>query len=845
MVPGEHISNPKAAESGTAANPCSRFTDLATAILDADVDAGWVEPLLDHPELEAVTVWTRSFGDAAVHPLASAGPRTEHQEEMFESIAASMFESNALEPDIRASPRGTTAGVRLDDTTMITFLAPTTEIDETVVLAEALTTCLRAPLIAAIRGHELRRLGRDLAHHRELERRIAERLSFIPDTKALGLAIEELTATIFEIEYAGIYFLDPATRNLRLVGNKGLQDWEIADAERTAWDRHPGRVIRTGEMVHVHDTQTDPDNRSSTSARRVEIRSRCYLPVKADGEIVGALGLASSRVGAFDQRHVDGLGFLGDLAGLTWLRLQEETRRRRRDRILVAAGDAAELLLESREWRDSIPTVLELIESSFQSDLARFASHDGLRCGRDDGRTAIPASFIDAVVASTSGGLVGDGSTPVPGFDAGPKTSYVAVPIVARDTPRGILLVEDMNRVRVHDQSSIAALRNFADSIASTMAREELEHELVHAQRMEAVGLLAGGIAHDFNNLLWPIMVHATTLADGERDERRIRMLDDIQLAARRGAELVDQILFLSRRRVITEQETPLCDLAREAIDLLRPSTPDGIRIESRIEDETATVRGDRTAVTRVIQNLVSNARHAIGSANGVIKVSLRPSNDGRNEVLLVVEDDGGGIPDGIRKNLFDPYFSTRQSGRGTGLGLTIVHRVVTELGGEIDVESEPGVGTTFTVRLPRREGRITRAPRPPVETPTGTERILLVDDDPMVLQTSRALVSSLGYETVVAPGVDEGLLAFDERMAAGSPIDLVLTDLTMPDRNGIELISDLRQRGFKGPLVLITGFGDESAAAAIAAGTDQILKKPISREELGVCIRNLLDSAD
>ncbi|MCP4797356.1 MAG: GAF domain-containing protein, partial [Phycisphaeraceae bacterium] len=202
---------------------------------------------------------------------------------------------------------------------MITFLAPTTEIDETVVLAEALTTCLRAPLIAAVRGHELRRLGRDLAHHRELERRIAERLSFIPDTKALGLAIEELTATIFEIEYAGIYFLDPANRNLRLVGNKGLQDWEIADAERTAWDRHPGRVIRTGEMVHVHDTQTDPDNRSSTSARRVEIRSRCYLPVKADGEIVGALGLASSRVGAFDQRHVDGLGFLGDLAGLTWL----------------------------------------------------------------------------------------------------------------------------------------------------------------------------------------------------------------------------------------------------------------------------------------------------------------------------------------------------------------------------------------------------------------------------------------------------------------------------------------------------------------------------------------------
>ena len=843
MTPGERTSRPNAEEAPTAGIPSVFFVELAVAIIDADVDTDCLDPLLAHPDIVAAAAWTRPGGEDGVGRLLYAGPRSHDHDGTFRSVAGSMFESHTMDSTVESTPAEATLGIRLDDTTLITVRLRKTRLDAPTALAAAISAHLRAPLLAAIRGHELRRLGRDLAHHQELERRIAERLSFIPDTEALGLAIEELAATIFEIEFAGIYFLDPATRNLRLVGNKGLEDWEIADAERTAWDRHPGRVIRTGELVHVHDTHDDPDNRSSTSARRVDIRSRCYLPVKADGEIVGALGLASSRVGAFDQRHVEGLDFLGGLAGLTWLRLQEETRRRRRDRILVAAGDAADLLLEARDWRDSIPRVLELIESSFQSELARFASLDGLRFGRDDERASIPSSFIDAVVASASGGLVGDGSRPVPGFDSGPETSYVAVPIVVRDTPRGILLVEDVNRIRVHDQSSIAALRNFAESIASTMAREELENELVHAQRMEAVGLLAGGIAHDFNNLLWPIMVHATTLADGETDERRMHMLDDVQLAARRGAELVDQILFLSRRRVITDQETPLCDLVREALDLLRPSTPDRIRIESTIEDETATVRGDRTAVTRVIQNLVSNARHAIGEADGVIKVSLRPSNDDRGEVLLVVEDDGEGIPEAIRQNLFDPYFSTRQSGRGTGLGLTIVHRVVTELGGEIEVDSEPGTGTKFTVRLPRREGLVTPAPRTPKKTPTGTERILLVDDDQMVLQTSRALVSSLGYETVVAPGVDEGLLAFEERMTAGSPIELVLTDLTMPGRNGIELIRDLRERGFEGPLVLITGFGDESAAAATEAGADRILRKPISREELGACIRSLLDA--
>ena len=134
---------------------------------------------------------------------------------------------------------------------------------------------------------------------------------------------------------------------------------------------------------------------------------------------------------------------------------------------------------------------------------------------------------------------------------------------------------------------------------------------------------------------------------------------------------------------------------------------------------------------------------------------------------------------------------------------------------------------------------------RKPTETPVGTERILLVDDDSMVLQTSRALVASLGYETVVAPGVDEALLAFDERAADGSPIDLVLTDLTMPERDGIDLIRDLRARGFEGPLVLITGFGDASATAAAEAGADRILRKPISREDLGICLRSLLDSND
>lgn len=243
---------------------------------------------------------------------------------------------------------------------------------------------------------------------------------------------------------------------------------------------------------------------------------------------------------------------------------------------------------------------------------------------------------------------------------------------------------------------------------------------------------------------------------------------------------------------------------------------------------------------------MVSNARHAIEGPKGTVTVSLRQSPENQNIVHLEVRDDGAGIPDEIRENLFDPYFSTRATGRGTGLGLTIVHRVVTELGGEIEIESQRDEGTTFRILLPRAEEVVAQhVSVVPQSSPRGDERVLVVDDDPTVLHTSMSLVTSLGYQVEIADGTDAALSLFDDARRQGIEPHLVLTDLTMPGRDGIALAKALRDREFEGPIVLITGFGDESAERAAEAGVTTILQKPIPREDLGIVIRTLLDESD
>lgn len=755
-------------------------------------------------------------------------------------VADEIFRSISDDP-IRMGVDGGLLGVRLDaEHALVANIEPSAEAAAMALLQDGVTAFL--PTILAVeRGERLLATSRSLEKHRILERRISETLSRVGNIADLGQALSDLAAQLYDIEFTGIYFRDPSSLHLRLVGARGLEADEILEAERTAWERHPGRVIQRGESILIDDTRLDPENRSKTSPRRrVEIRSRCYLPVNSAGEVVGTLGLASSRPGAFGASHVGDLEFLANLAGLTWSRLLEQRRRETRDKILIAAGEAAERLLASRRWSDVLEELLETMVQAFGASRAYFLDSKGRDLTRDE--TAVfPSEFVSVVSKNHRGGLTGNGIDLPPGFgrrDSRINHPWVAVPVVAGERLEGILLVVDASEGRVHDEHSIAAVRAFSQPLSAKISRDQLEQRLSNAQRMDALGQLAGGVAHDINNLLMPVLGLASTLAMDEPDPGRRKSLLDIQLAAERGRDFVEQVLLLTRRRVATDERTDLPEVIDEAATLLQPAVPQGVRIRIEIADPDAGVVGDRTAILRMIQNLLTNALQAVNEVSGEVVAALHRSADGES-VIIEIRDDGCGMPEEIRERLFDPFFTTRRSVSERGLGLTIVHRVATELGGDIEVRSEIGKGSSFQVRLPRFE--LTRSTSTsdfsPEEPVTGTGLVLVVDDDAMVRSTTEALVASLGYEVLAADAGKAGLLLLES-----SSVDLVLSDLSMPEMDGLEFIRAARDRGFEGAAALITGYGEDAVDSTESSGVDEILRKPISREDLGRAIQRLLD---
>lgn len=840
IPPGDHLQDSKPPQRSV-----DRLLAEAAEVLRHEHEETWPERLA-RVILELANDKTGTCIHGVAIVSANGTPKIRHLGgdhltlETAAEVGTEVFASISEEP-LRAGTDGQLLGLRLDAEHALIAAIDSAEIAKSTPLLRDAVTAFLPTVLAVERGERLLATSRSLEKHRILERRISETLSRVVNIIDLGQALSDLAAQLYDIEFTGIYFRDPSSLHLRLVGARGLDEDEVREAERTAWERHPGRVIQRGESILIDDTRLDPANRSKSSAlRRVEIRSRCYLPVNSAGEVVGTLGLASSKPGAFETSHVGELEFLADLAGLTWSRLLEQKRRETRDKILIAAGDAAERLLASRRWVDVLEHLLESMVKAFGASKAYFIDSKGRDVFCD--QTAIfPPEFIREVAGNQRGGLTGNGIDLPPGFersDARIAQPWVAVPVLAEEQLEGILLVADASEGRVHDEHSIAAVRAFAEPLSAKINRDHFEQRLSNAQRMDTLGQLAGGVAHDINNLLMPVLGLASTLALDEPDPERRKSLLDIQLAAERGRDFVEQVLLLTRRRVATDERTDVPEVIREAVTLLKPTVPQGVKIRIDISDPDAGVVGDRTAILRLIQNLITNAVHAVDQVSGEVIAGLDRSSDGEFTVIEI-RDNGSGMPEEIRERLFDPFFTTRRSGAERGLGLTIVHRVATELGGEIEVQSEVGKGSSFQIRLPRFgiDRSMVTTEIPAKEPVTGTGLVLVVDDDQMVRSTTEALVASLGYDVIAA---DNGRKALS--LLESSYVDLVLSDLSMPEMDGIEFIREARNRGFCKAAALITGYGEDAIGSTESSGVDEILRKPISRDELGRAIQRLLD---
>lgn len=389
----------------------------------------------------------------------------------------------------------------------------------------------------------------------------------------------------------------------------------------------------------------------------------------------------------------------------------------------------------------------------------------------------------------------------------------------------------------VGEDRNVATLMDVSEARDNENARRRLEGQLRTAQKMEAIGTLAGGIAHDFNNILY-LMVGYTEMAQSElpSDSPQHKHLLEVLNAAERARELVRQILTISQQSEDRPRRTAVQDVAHDVVKLLKTTLPANIRVESRLDEDCGSVWADPEQVRQVLMNLCTNAYQAMPHG-GRLSVSLAMvSLDDRREgglapggagkyVAMAVEDTGSGMSPDVVEKIFDPYFTTRTTGEGAGLGLAMARAIVRKYEGDIEVSSRPGKGSRFTVYLPEAEEACT----PTGLTTTQREkRVLFVDDEPQLVRMLTQMLTLMGYDVEGFESPVNAAQAFEK---APDRFDLVMTDMTMPDMSGMELAARVRELRPDVPMILCTGYHDMvNESSARKAGFDSLLIKPVTR---------------
>ena len=385
--------------------------------------------------------------------------------------------------------------------------------------------------------------------------------------------------------------------------------------------------------------------------------------------------------------------------------------------------------------------------------------------------------------------------------------------------------------------------------------KENLERQLLHTQKIEAIGVLAGGIAHDFNNILYPILGYAEMMQeDLPEDNPNYGKVSEIMTAALRARDLVSQILAFSRQSEKQVIPIRLQPIIKETVKLLRSSLPSTITVEMDIEEECGQVIADPTQIHQVIMNLTTNAFHAMQEKGGKLYIELKQTIPSSSLLALlelkhgayaqlIVKDTGAGIRSEILDKIFDPYFTTKERGKGTGLGLSVVQGIVKNSRGNIRVESHQGKGTCITVFLPipDEDENQTKQDKPRID-PGGTESILVVDDEESVVNMEKIMLERLGYNVTALTDSHD---AFGFFSAWPERFDLIISDMTMPTMTGLELLKKVKSIRPDLPFIICTGFSDQvNQASHQKMNIQGYIEKPIVSSEMASVVRQVLDQS-
>ncbi|HOF06010.1 MAG TPA: PAS domain S-box protein [Syntrophales bacterium] len=384
--------------------------------------------------------------------------------------------------------------------------------------------------------------------------------------------------------------------------------------------------------------------------------------------------------------------------------------------------------------------------------------------------------------------------------------------------------------------------------------RMRLENQFRQAQKMEAIGTLAGGIAHDFNNILGVIMGYTELYMEQVRDRPKVHhSMGEVLKAAHRAKDLVQQILTFSRRTPQEKRPTTLVPIVKEAAKFMRASLPATIEIKLKIEASSDVIMADATQMHQVLMNLCTNAGQAMMESGGRLEIVMEevfiggeergrfPSLERGRYVKVSVRDTGHGIKPENMEKIFEPYFTTKKKGEGTGLGLAVVHGIVRDHGGEVVAESVIDRGSVFSVYLPLLERPVVEnGETSPASLPGGTENILFIDDEEMLVNLGKVSLEQLGYRVT---GATDPVAAIEIFRKNSDGFDLVITDKTMPRLTGYDVLREIRGIRADVPFIFCSGFQDkEDMERHSRLGIDCFIAKPIAIRQLAAAIRQILD---
>lgn len=397
------------------------------------------------------------------------------------------------------------------------------------------------------------------------------------------------------------------------------------------------------------------------------------------------------------------------------------------------------------------------------------------------------------------------------------------------------------------------AVTSALEVIVPVTERKMLEAQLLQARKMESMGTIAGGIAHDFNNILGIIIGNTELALDDIQEQVSVRPhLGEILEAGLRAKEVVRHLLSFSHRREPRQERMEIRPLVKEAARVLRPSAPSAIEIRLHLPDELPAIKGDPAQISRLLTHLCTNAFHSMEEKGGIVKITAEVIDlegtgtpqyielGSGTHLQLSVSDTGHGIDPEITGRIFDPYFTTKEVGKGSGMGLAIVHGIVRNHGGAVSVHSVPGKGTTVNILFPVAERKLPKENASTGLLPKGHGEILFVDDEPSLARLGKTMLENLGYKVETETDPAEALELF---RADPGRFDLIITDMTMPRMTGDELVEKILQIRKGMPIILCTGYSERiDRETAEKIGIRRYMEKPLNMRELAQGVRELLE---